>query len=76
MINRSEYTGTETFQLLVKGIDVLSVLEDWLERRVACDLRLRRAKTPGHVVIELQDAVYAQHIRNWHPDSKVNIKDK
>lgn len=63
------------YQLLLTGSEAASVVEDWSERNVESDLRLRRAKTPGHIVIETCDVMFASQIRRWHPSCKVNIKD-
>lgn len=51
------------------------MVEDWAERGVESDLRLRKAKTKGHIVIETRDMIFASRIRQWHPSCKVNIKD-
>lgn len=69
-----QYTGNETFQLLLKGNECRSVVEDWLERNIRCDLRIRRAKTPGHVVVETADVMFARNILVWHPGCRVSIK--
>lgn len=61
------------YQLLAK--DEAAVVEDWAERGVESDLRLRKAKTKGHIVIETRDVIFASRIRQWHPSCKVNIKD-
>ena len=63
------------YQLLLKNEEVRSVVEDWAERNIQSDLRLRRAKTRGHVVVETRDAIFANNIRIWHPSCQVNIKD-
>lgn len=52
-----DYTGNEVFQLLLKNEEVLSVLDDWLDRNIQSDLRVRRAKTKGCVVVETRDTV-------------------
>lgn len=70
-----EYKGTETFQLLVKSANALSVIEEWTERDIQSDLRVRRAKTKGHVVIETKDVMFASLIQRYYPNCKVNIKD-
>ena len=70
-----DYKGTETFQLLVRGVEAPGIVEDWAERNLACDLRLRRAKTRGSVVIEVNDPVFAANVKNWHPDCQVHIKE-
>lgn len=63
------------YQLLLRHYEVAAVVEDWAARGIESDLRLRRAKTKGHIVIETNDVIYASHIRQWHPSCKVNIKD-
>lgn len=40
------YTGTEVFQILLDGNSSRSVLDDWLERNIQSDLKVRRAKCP------------------------------
>lgn len=62
------------YQLLLAK-DEAAVVEDWAERGVESDLRLRKAKTKGHIVIETRDVIFASRIRQWHPSCKVNIKD-
>ena len=49
--------------------------DDWLGRFIQSDLRLRRARTKGHVVVETSDTLFANNIRIWHPSCQVNIKD-
>ena len=66
----------ETFQILVKGNEAVGIVEEWSEKNIQCDIRLRRAKTKGGVIIELTDAVYANNIRRWHPGCKVAIKEE
>lgn len=68
------YTGNEIFQILIKKSEARDIVEDWAERNMECDLRFRRAKTRGHIVVELKDPVYANNIRIWHPDCQINIK--
>lgn len=68
------YTGHETFQLLVKGTEAAGIVEDWTERNLTCDLRIRRAKTKGCVVVETTDVLLARHILVWHPGCRVSIK--
>lgn len=63
------------YRLLLRYDEAVAVVEDWAARGIESDLRLRRAKTKGHIVIETIDVVYASHIRQWHPLCKVNIKD-
>ena len=63
------------FQLLLKGNEAAGVVDEWVERNIESDLRVRRAKTHGHVVIETRDVMFANYIRQWHPSCQVNIKD-
>ena len=53
----------------------MTVVDDWVERNIQSDLRLRRAKTKGHVVIETRDVMFARNIQVWHPSCQINIKD-
>lgn len=63
------------YQILLPGREALGVMEDWLECNIQSDLRLRRAKTKGHVVIETRDVMFARNIQVWHPSCQINIKD-
>lgn len=65
----------QLYQLLLAKDEVAAVVEDWAERGVESDLRLRKAKTKGHIVMETRDVIFASRIRQWHPSCKVNIKD-
>ncbi len=71
----NNYKGTETFQLLVKNFDSRAIIDDWLERNIQTDIRIRRAKTPGHVVIETKDVMFANSVRMFHPGCQVHIKE-
>lgn len=62
------------YQLLLKGSEAASVVEDWVEQNMESNIRLRRAKTKGHVVIETSDTMFASRIIRWYPSCKVNIK--
>ena len=64
------------YQLLLAKDEAAAVVEDWAERGVESDLRLRKAKTKGHIVIETRDVIFASRIRQWHPSCKVNIKEQ
>lgn len=68
------YTGNEVFQILIKKSEARDIVEDWADRNMEFDLRFRKAKTRGHVVVELKDVVYANNIRMWHPNCKIQIK--
>lgn len=63
------------YQLLLKNEEVAAVVDDWAERNIQSDLRIRRAKTRGHAVVETRDVMFANNIRIWHPSCQVNIKD-
>lgn len=63
------------YQILLPGREALGVMEDWLECNIETDIRLRRAKTKGHVVIETRDVMFARNIQVWHPSCQINIKD-
>ena len=69
-----EYREGDTIQLLIAGSHIGAVLEDWLESYRECDIRVRRAKTKGCVVLETTDIIYASHIVQWFPNVKNNIK--
>ena len=63
------------YQLLLSKDEAAEVARDWVERNIESDLRLRKAKTRGHIVIETRDVMFARNILAWHPSCKVNIKD-
>lgn len=63
------------YQLLLPKGEAAEVARDWAERSIESDLRLRKAKTRGHIVIETRDVMFARNIQVWHPSCKVNIKD-
>ena len=63
------------YQLLLPKDEAAEVARDWAERNIESDLRLRKAKIRGHIVIETQDVMFARNIQVWHPSCKVNIKD-
>lgn len=69
-----EYKEGDTIQLLIAGTHISAVIEDWLESHRECDIKLRRAKTKGCVVLETTDIIYAAHIVQWFPNVKTNIK--
>jgi len=74
MNNIENYRTGDTVQLLVSGSHIGAVMEDWLKGLRTCDLRVRRAKTRGSVVIETTDLMYAAHIVQRYPDVKTNLK--
>ena len=63
------------YQILLPGREALGVMEDWLECNIETDIRLRRAKTKGHLVIETRDVMFSRNIQVWHPSCQINIKD-
>ena len=63
------------YQILLKEQEAEAVVDDWVERNIQSDLRLRRTKTKGHVVIETGDVMFARNIQVWHPSCQINIKD-
>lgn len=63
------------YQILLKEQEAEAVVDDWAERNIQSDLRLLRAKTKGHVVIETRDVMFARNIQVWHPSCQINIKD-
>lgn len=63
------------FQLLLSKDEAAEVARDWADRNIESDLRLRKAKTRGHIVIETKDVMFARNIQVWHPSCKVNIKN-
>lgn len=74
-MNYAMPTGKETYQLLVSRSTAVSVAEEWAERAYPFDLRLRRAKTHGMVVIEVKDVLFASRLVKWY-GAKVNIKQE
>lgn len=68
------YKEGDIFQLLLERKEAASVADEWTERNIQSDLRIRRAKTRGHIVVETKDPVFASYIVQWHPGCKVNIK--
>lgn len=70
----NDYKGTEIFQILIKGCEANGILESWIDKNLETDLRFRRAKTRGHVVIETKDVLFANYIRRWYPGCQINIK--
>lgn len=66
-------TGNELYQLLVDGSTAAYIVEEWDAQHYPFDLRIRRAKTRGKVVIELTNTLFASRIVQWY-GAKVNIK--
>lgn len=60
------------FQLLISSLSARTVVDDWYESSHAADIRIRRAKTKGHVVIETTDTLFAKRLLLRY-GCKVNI---
>lgn len=71
----STYMVPETILLLVKSDAARVLLDDWLDGGVESDIRIRRAKTAGHVVIETHDVLFATRIRRLCPECKVHMRE-
>ena len=69
-----DYRPGDTIQLLLQGSHAASVMNEWWEGNRECDLRLRRAKTKGCVVLEITDLMFAARIVRMYQDVKVKIK--
>ncbi len=69
------YRAGTVFQLLLRGKEASSVVDEWFSMNRACDLRVRHAKTDGCVVIECTDMIFAAHVIQWWPGTKVNVKE-
>ena len=69
------YPDGTVFQLLVKGSTAASIVNEWWDTCIRADIRVRRAKTQGHVVIETTDPVFASHVIQVWKGTKVNIKE-
>lgn len=69
------YIVNESILLLVNSDAARVILDDWLDSGVESDMKIRRAKTPGHVVIETHDVLFATRIRRYHPGCKVYMKE-
>lgn len=50
------------YQMLINSMSAGHVVDDWYESSHAVDLRIRRAKTKGHVVIETTDTLFAKRL--------------
>lgn len=60
------------YQLLINSMSARHVVDDWYETSHAADIRIRRAKTKGHVVIETTDTLFAKRLLLRY-GCKVNI---
>lgn len=64
----------EVYQLLIDAHGCRSVIDDWLANDIACDLRFRRAKTKGHVVIETTDVLFGQRVLSSYYCKQCQVK--
>ena len=69
------YPKGTVFQLLLSGHAAASVVNEWWETRTEADVRVRRAKTRGCVVLETESTIFAAHIIKLWPGTKVNVKE-
>lgn len=72
-INIMEWDN-KLYQLLLTRQEAVLAAEDWSESNRTADLRLRRARTPGHVVLETTDTMWAARIKRMYPSCRVAIK--
>jgi hypothetical protein len=63
---------TKIYQMLISSMSASTVVDDWYNSSHAADIRIRRAKTKGHVVIETTDTLFAQRLLLRY-GCKVNI---
>ncbi len=64
----------ETYLLLFPAHAARGIIDDWLANDTACDLRFRRARTKGHIVIETTDPLFAARLQGWHSFISVAIR--
>lgn len=67
--------GIETYLLLIPTRKAVEVVDNWVVREIESELRIVRAKTPGHVVIITTDTLFARKIQIWNPGCQVAIKE-
>lgn len=71
-----KYEKGDTFYLLLRPIDAMGVLEDWLiggypDTDFLCH---QSKKNKGKVVLETKDVMFANRVLSWHPNCQVSIK--
>lgn len=69
------YPKGTVFQLLLSGRSAASVINEWWETSTQADVRVRKAKTKGCFVLETTDMIFASHIIQLWPGTKVNVKE-
>ena len=74
-MNGKLYPKGTVFQLLLSGHAAASVVNELWETRTEADVRVRRAKTKGCVVLETESTIFAAHIIKLWPGTKVNVKE-
>lgn len=74
--DRTVYPEGTRFQVLLTGSRALSMVEDWLTGSCRADLRARRARTKGMVVLETTDLIFSSRMVRRNPGCKVNIIKK
>lgn len=74
-MNGKVYPEGTLFQLLLKGHDAALAINEWWEASIQADVRIRKAKTSGCLVLETDDAIFASHILKLWPGTKINVKE-
>ena len=69
-----DYRDGDVIQLLVPGDRIGSLMDEWMYRGAEADVRVRRAKTKGHVVIETRHLMYACYVVKNYAGVRVDIK--
>lgn len=70
---RRLYPDGTRYLVLLSGSGAALMMEDWLDGGWRCDLRARRAKTEGKIVLETTDLVFASRMVIRNPGCKVSI---
>ena len=77
MTAMDDYEEGDTILLLLRGVHAATVMREWWEANRACDLRWRRAKTPGHVALETTDLMFAASVvALYRRDIRISIRKK
>lgn len=74
-MNGKLYPKGTVFQLLLSGRAAAAAINEWWETKTQADVRVRRDKTMGSVVLETEDTIFAAHIIRLWPGTKVNVKE-
>ncbi len=71
----NEYREGDTIYILLKKTQAEGVLNDWLEGRWECDLKVHKSqKTKGCVVVETTSLMWMSRIIRWYGYEKVSYK--